>query len=165
MIPYDCLADLTKELHTTSPNQSYPTKDSDSEGTDAVSETKDPVSETKDPVSETKDPVSETKDPVSESTNPVSETKDQTSESADPVSETPKSDWIESVASLSCISSLMCDCQALVDDAKKSILNNGLYRNSYKKSVVDFWNTPTTFFKIFKRRKPRLTTQTLLRSL
>ena len=75
MIPYDCLADLTKELHTTSPNQSYPTKDSDSEGTDAVSETKDPVSETK--------------DPVSESTNPVSET--------------PKTDWIESVASLSCI--------------------------------------------------------------
>ena len=68
MIPYDCLADLAKELHTTSPNQSYPTKDSDSEGTD---------------------PVSETKDPVSESTNPVSET--------------PKTDWIESVASLSCI--------------------------------------------------------------
>ena len=113
MIPYDCLADLTKELHTTSPNQSYPTKDSDSEGTD--------------PVSETKDPVSETKDPVSESTNPVSETKDQTSESADPVSETPKSDWIESVASLSCISSLMCDWQALVDDAKKSDIPNTDY--------------------------------------
>lgn len=96
MIPYDCLADLAKELHTTSPNQSYPTKYSDSKGTDAVSETKDPVSETK--------------DPVSESTNPVSET--------------PKSDWIESVASLSCISSLMCDCQALVDDAKKSDIPN-----------------------------------------
>ena len=99
MIPYDCLADLAKELHTTSPNQSYPTKDSDSEGTDAVSETKDPVSETK--------------DPVSESTNPVSET--------------PKTDWIESVASLSCISSLMCDWQALVDDAKKSDIPNTDY--------------------------------------
>ena len=106
MIPYDCLADLAKELHTTSPNQSYPTKDSDSEGTD---------------------PVSETKDPVSESTNPVSETKDQASESTDPVSETLKSDWIESVASLSCISSLMCDWQALVDDAKKSDIPNTDY--------------------------------------
>ena len=99
MIPYDCLADLAKELHTTSPNQSYPTKDSDSEGTDAVSE----------------------------STNPVSETKDQASESTDPVSETLKSDWIESVASLSCISSLMCDWQALVDDAKKSDIPNTDY--------------------------------------
>ena len=129
VIPQDCLADVAKELHTTSPNQSYPTKDSDSEGTDAVSETKDPVSETK--------------DPVSESTNPVSETKDQASESTDPVSETLKSDWIESVASLSCISSLMCDWQALVDDAKKSDIPNtdynGLQRpeilsNSYKNS-------------------------------
>ena len=45
-------------------------------------------------------------------------------ETEDSVPESQKSDWIESVASLSCISSLMYDCQALVNDARKSDIPN-----------------------------------------
>ena len=49
-------------------------------------------------------------------------------------------------------------------------LNNGLWKqeilsNRYKKAVADFWKTLTAYFKKFKRRNPRLTTQALPRIL
>ena len=47
-----------------------------------------------------------------------SEDENSNSDTEDSVSESQKSDWIESVASLSCISSLMYGCQALVNDAR-----------------------------------------------
>ena len=64
------------------------------------------------------------KDSSSENEHCNPETEDSVSETKDSVPESQKSDWIESVASLSCISSLMYDCQALVNDARKSDIPN-----------------------------------------
>jgi hypothetical protein len=57
----------------------------------------------------------------SENENSISDTEDSVTETIkDSVSESQKSDWIESVASLSCISSLMYGCQEMVNDARTS---------------------------------------------
>ena len=53
--------------------------------------------------------------------NSNSDTEDSVTETIkDSVTESQKSDWIESVASLSCISSLMYGCQEMVNDARTS---------------------------------------------
>ena len=62
------------------------------------------------------------RDPTTESSK--SESEESNSEDEDLAKENEKSDWIESVASLSCISSLMYDCQTLVNDARKSDIPN-----------------------------------------
>jgi hypothetical protein len=57
----------------------------------------------------------------SENENSISDTEDSVTETIkDPVSESQKSDWIESVASLSCISSLRYGFQEMVNDARTS---------------------------------------------
>ncbi|CAB4012637.1 Hypothetical predicted protein [Paramuricea clavata] len=59
------------------------------------------------------------------SENSNSDTEDSVTETIkDSVSESQKSNWIESVASLSCISSLMYGCQEMVNDARTSDIPN-----------------------------------------
>lgn len=61
----------------------------------------------------------------SENENSNSDTEDSVTETIkDSVTESQKSDWIESVASLSCISSLMYGCQEMVNDARTSDIPN-----------------------------------------
>ncbi|CAB4042231.1 zinc finger MYM-type 1-like, partial, partial [Paramuricea clavata] len=60
-----------------------------------------------------------------ENENSNSDTEDSVTETIkDSVSESQKSDWIESVASLSYISSLMYGCQEMVNDARTSDIPN-----------------------------------------
>ena len=61
----------------------------------------------------------------SENENSNSDTEDSVTETIkDSVTESQKSDWIESVASLSCISSLIYGCQEMVNDARTSDIPN-----------------------------------------